>query len=52
MCPVCLNGTGEFKLWEYHMKWEANAKQVGHPLRKIALALRGEFENELQSMTD
>ena len=50
MYPECLNGIGKFKNYEHHMKLKGNTKSVVHPVRKIALALGGNLEKELQNM--
>ena len=44
MYPECYNGIGKFKNYEYCIKLEENAKPIVHPVRKIAVALRGEIE--------
>ena len=52
MYSVCFSGVGKFKNKEYHIKFGGNAKPLVHQVRKIALALRGKLEKELQNMVE
>ena len=52
MYPECFSGISKCESYEKHIKLEDNAKQVFHPVRKIALALGSKLEKELQNMFD
>ena len=52
MYPECFNGIGMFKNYDSHIKLKDNVQQVVLPVRKVALALRGELQKELKTLVD
>ena len=52
MYPECFKGCGKYKNYEYLIKLGENVKPVVHQVTKIAIALRGTLEKELQNMVN